>query len=293
MLKRLSATQRWGLAVAGVALSLAALNLWWILTYRDGYPFDIDEAGYTAFGLVDYIALDRGGIAAWWDAIQGQPTFAPLIPALTSLLVWIHPGVLNGFAVLTGFMVLLAMATYGIGSRLAGPRLGALAAVAAATLPGTFVFSREYTFALPVAALLACAVYALLRSDGLRSRRWAIACGLALGLMLLSRTMAIVFVPGVLAAALPAMLIRSDGDIGRRFVNGALLIFTAVAVAATWYARNLGSALDYLTNYGYGRQAKFYGEQHAPVSWGRFRSVGERIVGEDLFSRSPSSSWRR
>jgi hypothetical protein len=283
MLKRLSAGQRWGLVVGIFALVLAALNLWWVFSYRDGYPFDIDEAGYTAFGLVDYLALDYGGIDAWWDAIQAQPTFAPLIPALTSILVWIHPGALNGFAVLTGFMVLLVLATYGIGLRLAGPKLGALAALATATLPGTFIFSREYTFALPVAALLASAVYALLRSDGLRSRWWSILCGLALGLMLLSRTMAIVFVPAVLAAAVPAMVIRSHGDLSRRLLNGLLLIVTTVAVAATWYVRNLGSVVDYLTDYGYGKQARFYGEQHGLVSWGRFRSVGERIVGEDLF----------
>jgi 4-amino-4-deoxy-L-arabinose transferase-like glycosyltransferase len=283
MLKRLSETRRWGLVVAGVALVLAALNLWWVLRYRDGYPFNIDEAGYTAFGLVDYLALDRGGIDAWWDAIQAQPRFAPLVPALTSILVWIHPGILNGFAVLTGFMVLLVMATYGIGSRLAGPKLGALAAVATATLPGTFIFSREYTYALPVAALLACAVYALLCSDGLRSRRWSILCGAALGLMLLSRTMAIVFVPGVLFAALLAAWIRSEDDIGRRLVNGVLLVVTGVAVAATWYARNLGSVIDYLTNYGYGTRAKYYGEQHGLFSLDRFRAVGEKMVEEDLF----------
>jgi 4-amino-4-deoxy-L-arabinose transferase-like glycosyltransferase len=282
MLKRLSEAQRWGLIVAGFALALAALNLWWVLTYRDGYPFDIDEAGYTAFGLVDYLALDRGGIGAWWDAIQAQGRFAPLVPALTSILVWIHPGVLNGFAVLTGFVVLLAMATYGIGSRLAGPKLGALAAVATATLPGTFAFSRQYSYALPVAALLASAVYALLRSDGLRSRPWSILCGLALGLMLLSRTMAIVFVPGVLGAAALTAYVRSQEDTGRRLVNGALLVVTAAAVAATWYARNLDSVVDYLTNYGYGSQAEFYGEQHALVSWGRFRSVGEEMIEEDL-----------
>lgn len=282
-MRRLSAGRRWGLVVAIAALALAALNFWWVLTYREGYPFEVDEAGYTSFGFVNYLALHHGGVDAWWDAIQAQPTFAPLVPALTSLLVWAHPDVLGGFFVLTGFMVLLALATYGIGLRLAGPRPGALAALVTATLPGTFVFSREYVYALPTAALLACAVYALLRSDGLRLRRWALACGAAIGLMLLSRTMAIVFVPGVLAAALVAMAARSQGDLGRRLLNGALLLAAAVAVAATWYARNLASAWDYLTSYGYGSQAEFYGEQHALISWGRFRTVGERIVGEDLF----------
>ena len=282
-LRGLSPSQRWGLIVAAIALVLAAINFWWFMTYRQGYPFDIDEAGYTAFGLVDYLGLTAHGLGGWWDAIQGQPTFAPLVPALTSLTVYIHPGVLNGFAVLTAFMVLLALASYGIGNRLAGPRLGAFAAIVAATLPGTFIFSRVYIFALPTAAFLSCAVYAMLRSDGLRSRRWAIACGAAIGLMLLSRTMAIAYVPGVLAAALLAMALRQQEDLGRRLINAGLLIVTAVAVAATWYAKNIGSVIDYLTNYGYGKQSQNYGVQHALISWGRLRSVPERIVSEDLF----------
>lgn len=282
-IRGLSPAYRWGLIVAAVAFILAAINFWWFLTYRQGYPFDIDEAGYTAFGLVDYIGLNTGGIHGWWNAIQGQPTFAPLVPALTSLAVYVHPGVLNGFAVLTAFMVLLTLASYAIGNHLAGPRLGAFAAVVTATLPGTFAFSREYIFALPTAAFLSCAVYAMLRSDGLRSRRWAIACGAAIGLMLLSRTMAITYVPGVLVAAALAMALRRQGDLTRRLVNGGLLVVTAVAVAATWYAKNIGSVVDYLTNYGYGKQSHYYGVQHALISWGRLRSVWERITSEDLF----------
>lgn len=66
------------------------------------------------------------------------------------------------------------------------------------TSSGAFVFAREYVFALPAAALLSCAVYALLRSDALRARYWAIACGVTLGLMVLARAMTIAFVPGVL-----------------------------------------------------------------------------------------------
>ncbi len=271
MWQRTSATTRWALGVAAAALILAALNVWWFETYRRGYPFDIDEAGYTTFGLVDYLGLHNGGLKDWWDAIQNQPTFAPLVPALTSFVVLVKPGVLDGFLVLTAFLVVLAMAVYGIGERLAGPRLG------------VFAFAREYIFALPVAALLACAVYALMRSDGMRRRRWAIACGAAIGFMLLSRTMAIAYVPGVLIAALVAMLARGRGDLTRRFINLSLLIVTATAVAATWYARNLGSVIDYLTNYGYGKQSKFYGRNHSLISWGRLRSVAERMTSEDLF----------
>lgn len=277
-------TLRWGLGVLLASLLLFALSVWWYNAHRSGYPFDIDEAGYTTFGIVDYLGLHYGGISGWWEAIQNQPTFAPLVPALTSLTLHFDLNALNGFAVLAFFALVLTLTAYLLAARLAGPPLGALAALATATLPGTFAFSREYVFALPTAAFLLLAVYATVRSEGFRSRRWAIAAGVAIGLMLLSRTMAIAYVPGILlAGAVPMLVRRERPGLGRQLANLALLALAAVVVAATWYARNVGSVIDYLTNYGYGHQSAFYGSQHATISWGRFRSVGERIISEDVF----------
>lgn len=282
MWQRTSAAQRWALVVAVGALILVAIDVWWFLTYRDGFPLDVDEAGYTTIGLMDYLGYQSGGLHGWWEAIQTQTPNAPLLPALTSLPLLIKPGVMAGFATLTGFVVVLAFATYGIGEKLAGPKLGALAALVAATLPGTFLFAREYVFALPTAALLACAVCALVRSDGLRLRRWAIACGVALGLMLLARTMAVAFVPGVLVAAMVALLARGREGLPTRVLNLGLLIVAGAAVAATWYWRNLQPVLDYLTNYGYGSQSQYYGDENSLLSWNRLSTVAERMTFSDL-----------
>lgn len=281
---RLPASERarWALIVALGALLLVALNVWWVATYRHGYPFDVDEAGYTSIALIDYLGLRGAGLHGWWEAVQNQTPNAPLLPALTSLVMVVKAGVLEGFGVLIGFLVLLVFAIYGIGERLAGPRLGALAALIVGTSEGAFLFTREYIFALPTAALLACTVYALLCSNGMRKRRWAIVCGAALGLMLLARTMAVAFVPGIFVAALLAMLARDRTELGRRFVNLGLLTLTAAAVAATWYVKNLQPVLDYLTSFGYGSQSAYYGEQHSIVSWDRFRAVAERMIASDL-----------
>lgn len=282
MWHRASAAQRWALVVGVGVLILVAIDVWWFVTYRHGFPLDVDEAGYTTIGVIDYLGLKGGGLHGWWEAIQTQTPNAPLAPALASLLLVVKPGVLDGFAVLTGFVVLLAFATYGIGERMAGPRLGAFAALITASLPGTFIFAREYIFALPVAALLTCAVFALLRSDGLRLRRWAIACGAALGLMLLARTMAIAFVPGVLVAATVVLLVRGRGDLPKRFLNLGLVVVAGAAVAATWYWRNLQPVIDYLTSYGYGEQSKLYGAEHSLLSWARLHTVAERMIYDDL-----------
>jgi hypothetical protein len=273
-----SERRRWLLVVALGCLLLAAFDAWWVVKYRHGCPLDVDEAGYTTFGLTDYIGLKNAGLHGWWEAVQNQSRFAPLLPAITSWVLLINPGILAGFFVLIGFAVLLVFASYGIGEKLAGPRLGALVALAVATSAGLFTFTREYIFALPNATFLACAVFALLYSDGLRSRRWSIACGACLGLMLLSRTMSVAFVPGVLLAA----FLRGRDDLKNRLISFSLLVLAGAAVAATWYWRNLGPAYEYLTNYGYGSRSQYYGAEHALISWGRWKSVLERMVFYDL-----------
>ncbi|HXR59993.1 MAG TPA: glycosyltransferase family 39 protein [Solirubrobacterales bacterium] len=275
--------QRFFLILVIGCLLLASFNAWWMVTYRHGYPLDIDEAGYTTIALNDFIASQNAGVHGWWDAIQVQAPHAPLLPALTSVALHVNPGIMAGFFVLIGFSVLLIFTAYGIGERLAGPRLGALVALAVATSQGLFTYTREYVFALPTAAFLSCAVYALLRSDGLRSWAWSTACGVALGLMLLSRTMSIAFIPGILVAAVLVALVRGKrGDFTYRAVNLCLLLLAGGAVAAAWYWRNLDSVREYLTSYGYGSHSQYYGAEHALISWGRVKDVVERMIVFDL-----------
>lgn len=273
---------RWGLAVAAGTLVLVGINLWWVLTYRQGFPLNVDEAGYTSIALTDHLGFHVGGLHGWWSAFQSQTPNAPLLPLVTSALMIVKTSVIDGFVVLIGFFALLVFAAYGIGERLAGPRLGALAALVVGTSEGALLFSREYIFALPTAALMSCAVYALLRSERMRSRRWAIACGAAIGLMLLARTMAVAFVPGLFVAALIGMLAVERTDLGRRFLNLGLGALAAVLVAATWYLNNLEPVWEYLTSFGYGKQASYYGANHSTVSWGRFKAVAETVIHDDL-----------
>ncbi len=281
---RLPASERarWALAVAAGTLVLVGINLWWVLTYRQGFPLNVDEAGYTSIALTDHLGFHTGGLHGWWSAFQSQTPNAPLLPLITSALMIVKASIMDGFVVLIGFFALLVFAAYGIGERLAGPRLGALAALAVGTSEGALLFSREYIFALPTAALMSCAVYALLRSERMRSRHWAVACGAAIGLMLLARTMAVAFLPGLLVAALIGMLAIERDDLRRRFLNLGLGALAAVLVAATWYFHNLEPVWEYLTSFGYGKQASYYGANHSTVSWGRFKAVAETVVHDDL-----------
>src|SRR6476646_8529470 len=123
---RLPASERarWTLIVAAGVLALVAVNLWWVLTYRKGFPLNVDEAGYTSIALTDWLGFQNGGLHGWWSAFQSQTPNAPLLPLVTSALLIVKAGVMQGFVVLIGFFALLVFAAYGIGERLAGPRLG-------------------------------------------------------------------------------------------------------------------------------------------------------------------------
>jgi hypothetical protein len=275
---------RWGLIVLFGALLIAAVNVWWIVEYRHGYPFNVDEYGYTGIGINDWLGFEHNGLHGWWEAIQQQTPNAPLLPALTSVVLIISPGLMQGFGVLIAIAVVQVMLSYGLGSRLAGPRLGALAALAVATSEGLILFAREYVFALPAATALTAVVYFLIGSDGFRKRWWSAAIGAAVGLMLLSRAMVVAFVPGIIVAAIIVLLIRGGGSYRARFINFGIATVVGFLVTITWYWRNLTPVYEYLTNYGYGEQAQYYGAEHSPVSWDRFKAVAELIVRSDLLA---------
>lgn len=95
---RLPASERirWLLLVVVGALVLAAVDIWWVATYRHGYPLNVDEVGYTTIGVVEYLNLRGGGLDGWWEALQNQPPNAPLVPALTSLVMLVKAGVMQG-----------------------------------------------------------------------------------------------------------------------------------------------------------------------------------------------------
>ncbi len=276
-------SHRWALLVLGLAAILALATLWWADARRVGYPLDIDEAGYLSIAEKDRIAFQSEGVGGWAEEVLDQAPNAPLAPAMTSVLLVIDQGTMPGFVVLAFFLVLLAIAVYGIGERLAGPRYGALAAIVVASMPGVSNFSRMYVFSLPAAALLACAVYAVLRAERLQRSGWAIAAGAAIGAMLLARTMTVAFAPVILVAAVLAFACRPGAKRRRGLLNLGLLGLAAVAVAGPWYFPNLDLIVEYLTDFGYGERSAEFGASHSIISWDRWTDVFARLAAKDLY----------
>jgi hypothetical protein len=231
-----------------VVVAMVALNLWWWLSYRRGFPLHIDESGYTAFALAQTQALHRSGLGGLLHSVETQQTvFAPLVPFLTvPLEVIAGQRIGNGYVVILGFYALLVLVTYDIARRVVSPRLAAVGAVVVAAAPEVLTFARAYYFALPAAALLAAAVACFLRSEVLTRTPWVLAGGFVLGLAVLSRTQMLAAVPCVLAAGSVQALALRDRYRPQRLANlgGAALV--AALVAATWYGRNFGDAVGFL-----------------------------------------------
>ena len=265
-------------------LSLSAIDVWWLRRFRQGFPLDIDESGYLWFSFTLHDALREDGVLGLWRGFQHEGWAPPLLPALTAL-VEVPAGAsqtVPSIAVQLVFLAVLAVASYGIGSRLLDRRAGLLTALVTSTLPAITDFVRTYHMVIPSTAMYALATFALLASDRLRSRRWAVVWGVALGLTLLSRTMMVAFLPALpLAAAW--MLIVDRADV-RRVVNLGLGLLAFVLTSSLWYASSWRPILAYLVRAGYGEDSPRYGPGLSYASTGYWTHELTGAVNGSLYA---------
>jgi 4-amino-4-deoxy-L-arabinose transferase-like glycosyltransferase len=261
--------------LASATVVLVALQVYWLHRFRFGFVTEWDESGYISIALHNTAALRGGGPLSLISTVIEQGIQAPLVPlSAVPFNVVFGDGVDSSLLVEPAFFALLVLATYGVARQLVDPWWAVLAALSVATAPMVSDFTRIFHFSVPAAAMFTSALWALLKSEGLSRRGWAIGCGTLLGLMVLSRSMTIAFLPGfAIAAVLP--LVLSPVDRRRRLLNFALLCGCGGALAALWYAPNLYSVGSYLLNFGYGAESSAYGAAHSPLSIGYWtREIG-------------------
>ncbi len=262
----------------GVLLLLAtALSVRWLWLYRHGQPYDIDEGGYLSIALVDRLGLVREGVSGWWSAVLGPSIQAPLMTAATTpVLRLVGPDPAAALVVPLGFGVVAVAATFLLGRRVGGRRVGWLAGLLALGAPVLLSYSRSYNFAIAATATLALALLAFARSDNLDRRGWAAALGVFLGLTALARTMALAFLPAVLLAL--AVAVAAGPRRRRRAANAAIAVVVGLAVAFPWYRVNGSRVWDYLSSFGYGSRAQEYGPAEPFFSRAAWRTTGRYLV---------------
>jgi 4-amino-4-deoxy-L-arabinose transferase-like glycosyltransferase len=251
--------------VVAMGLVLAALHVLWLARFRWGYFVDWDEGAYLGIALQFHDAL-LDGPGAYVDAQRAGGAQPPVVPTSAfPLFVLFGRGVDPGLATGALWSVLLVIGTYGVASRLVSHRWALLAALSVGTAPVVADYARLFHFAVPAAALMVAALWAVLHSDGLRRTRWVVAAGVLLALMTTARTMTIAYVPAVLGGAgLPLLADAADRRLRAR--NLGVLAAVTMAVAALWWVPSWDAVWPYLRGTGYGAEAAEYGSGHSILS---------------------------
>jgi hypothetical protein len=152
------------------------------------------------------------------------------------------------------------------------------AAVLVASCPVTIMYARSFLFALPATSVTTLALFALLRSDRFREPIWAFAFGVFCGLMALTRTMTVAFIPGLVVGALVSV-VAERADLGRRALILAGALVLGLATAAPWYWPNGRYVFDYLLNFGYGTHAVEYGRAAPLLNIDAWLDTARYVVG--------------
>jgi 4-amino-4-deoxy-L-arabinose transferase-like glycosyltransferase len=254
--------------VAGIVVVAVVLHVVWLVRFRQGYVTEWDESAYIKYALSNFDALHDQGLWAFARTVGNRGTAGPLLPFVTSLAYpGVGRGVFGSLLVLPVFFAALVGASFGLARRIVSDSWAVVAAVAVAGIPAVTDYARLFHFALPATACMTAALWALLRSERLQRARWALAFGVFVGLMLLSRTMTLAYVPGLALAAAAQLPVRAAG-LRLSIRNLALAAGATIVVAGPWYLRNARSVYDNLAGQGYGEGAAVFGRHYALTSWG-------------------------
>jgi hypothetical protein len=254
--------------VAGIVCVLVVLHVVWLVRFRRGYVTEWDESGYLQFALSNFDGLHDQGLWTFAKTVGGRGTFGPLLPFVASLAYPIvGRGIFGSLLVLPLFFAALVGASFGLARRLVSDSWAVVAALAVAAIPAVTDYTRLFHFALPATACMTAALWALVRSDGLRRPRWAAAFGLFVALTLLARTMTVAYLPGFALAAGTQFFVGAT-ELRVRIRNLAIAVGTIALVAGPWYLRNARSVYDLLLGSGYGEGATPFGHHYPVASWG-------------------------
>jgi 4-amino-4-deoxy-L-arabinose transferase-like glycosyltransferase len=220
--------------LAAAFLYLAGANFVWI--EHDTRPPYWDMADKQIAALKIYNAFETSGIRA-----------LAVVPFLTGSYPPFYQSVVAVFYASLGrtvdaaqwanlpAIVLLFMATYGIGRTVLTPFAAATAAVIANFYPFMLWLSRETIIDYWLTSMVALAIWLLIRTNEFSDRRQSIVFGVACGLGMLTKWTFGFFI------VLPALWLARKNP-----KNAAIAGVVAAGVAAYWYAFAAGALLNLL-----------------------------------------------
>lgn len=230
---------------------LGLINLYWL--NRDTLPPDWDPAKHLTSSLRYYHVLqDPGDHNNRLTALLNVDDYYPPLASLAaSLFYFVLPSdsdtatwILNQL-----FLALLIVATYRLGSRLYSAEIGLLAAMAVTSFPIITAQSRIYMLDLPITAMTALGVYALLRTEHFQGRVASIHFGLIAGLATMTKWTFLFFILLPLTYALAKALTAEDRL--TRLKNGLAAFAVWGIVALPWFVSHFSSLIFTSIKFGY------------------------------------------
>lgn len=249
-------TGRHRVALAALLVGLAAVTGLWLAV--DRRPPEWDHANHLERAVACHRDLEGGEVA---EIIAASSFYPPIVTCSAGLLYFVFPIVpLTAQAVMWGFLVLAALALYGLGRRLLDADAGLLAAFLFASAPFVVFSLTNFQLDLPLAAMVALALYVLVRTEELAVRGWALGLGVVLGLGMLTKPPFAAYLSGPLLWTAWRALRADD----RRARLGRLLaaVGVAAALALPWYGPRLVGLPMQIINRSFKQAAE---SGHAPA----------------------------
>ena len=232
--------RRTAVLVGGIGLFYLINNLVWL--GRDTLPPSWDQAAHADHCLTYFRLFGepmRLSLTKLLTVSSYYPPFFYVSTVPWSFLFGFSTAVLALSEIV--FLLVLVFAVIKIGDRLFSPAVGTGAAVLIALCPVVYGLSREILLDLPVIAMVALTQYAILETRAGTDRKKSWALGLALGLAVLIKWTAIVFVAGSFLVVFAGEIKRRRPPAGKVLASLAIALFVALIVALPWYAANSAS----------------------------------------------------
>ena len=220
-----------GVVFAGLAVAAA---VWLAIDRR---PPEWDHANHLERAVLCARDLRAGDVRAILDRSSFYPPVVLCLAGAASLALPIE---VAAGVVMLGFLALGMTAVFQLGRALGGDETGLTAALLFATAPFVVYSSLRLQLDLPLAAMVALALVALLASEDFTRRGPALAFGVVCGLGLLTKPTFVLYI------APPAALLLLRGR-RRGLVGAALAVTVAAALSLPWFGPRLfglGAQLD-------------------------------------------------
>jgi len=176
--------------------------------------------------------------------IRAAGPYPPLFHLATLPFYWVF-GTSEDVAALVNLaaLALLLAATYGIGAYVHDRATGLLGAFLVSMYPIVLGLSRKYLIDVTLMAMVAASVYALVRSEGFRRKRYAVLFGVLFALGMLTKRGYPLYMVGPLLWAFWQFVSRKPS---RGAVGLVLAGLVVLALVAPWYGIKAGILSRYL-----------------------------------------------